>query len=90
MEDIVGLPSGGQTGTVDRRRPGRRDYENPALIALLRSASTPAALDDAPDPKEGWQGEDDLSPARGVAVSLLIGVAMWSAIGAAIWALLRI
>jgi len=91
MEDIERLTSGEQqAGTVDRRRPGRRNYDNPALIALLRSASKPAAIEDAPEPQSGVRGEDDLSPARGVVMSLLIGMVMWSAIGAAIWALLRI
>lgn len=91
MEDIVRLTSGEQqSGTVDRRRPGRRNYDNPALIALLRSASKPVAAEDAPEPQSGEWAEDDLSPARGVVVSLLIGMLMWSAIGAAIWALLRI
>ena len=89
MEDVVGLPSGGQADTVDRRRPGRRNYENPALIAMLRSASKPVAIQDEPTP-EGRREEDDLAPARGMAVSLLVGMLMWSAIAAGIWALLRL
>ena len=90
MEDIVGATSGQQTEAVDRRRPGRREYANPALIALLRSASNAAVIEDAPEPQESAWGEDDMSPARGVATSLLIGMLMWCAIGAAIWALLRL
>ena len=90
MEDVVRLASGEQTQTTDRRRPGRRDYDNPALIALLRSASNAAAIDDAPDPQDSQWVEDDLSPVRGVAASLVIGLLMWSAIGAAVWALLQI
>jgi hypothetical protein len=90
MEDVVRLTSGEQTGTVDRRRPGRRDYDNPALIALLRSASKPVAIEDAPEPPVALIRVDDLSAARGVATSLLIGMLMWSAIVAGIWALLRI
>ena len=90
MEDVVGLTSEQRTETVDRRRPGRRDYANPALIALLRSGSNPVAIEDAPEPQGSARVVDDLSPARGVATSLLIGMLMWSAIGAAIWALLRV
>ena len=90
MEDVDRLASGEQSAKVDRRRPGRRDYDNPALIALLRSASNAAVIEDAPDPQDATRSADDLAPARGIAVSLAIGVLMWSAIGLGIWALLRL
>ena len=65
---------------TDRRRPGRVEYTDKALIALLRD---PAAevVDDALEIDDG----DALAPSRGVLFGLLIGLGMWCAIGLTIW-----
>ena len=64
---------------TDRRRPGRRDYQNADLIALLRGQSLIA------DPAKAETGRkaqqvDDLAPARAVVVGVSIGAAMWAVI----------
>jgi hypothetical protein len=72
---------------TDRRRPGRTDYENANLIALLRDPSlitNPATTEvDAAAPQA--LSVDDLAPARGILTGLLVGVAMWAAIVVALW-----
>jgi hypothetical protein len=70
---------------TDRRRPGRADYENGHLIALLRDQPTiappaTAEVDAVPKVKT-----DVLSPARGILIGLPIGAAMWAAIIFAVW-----
>lgn len=69
---------------ADRRRPGRTEDVNPALLPLLRRESLlPAPGVDVE------QDDDDLAPARGVAVSVLIGALLWIGIAvAACWLLL--
>jgi hypothetical protein len=70
---------------TDRRRPGRRDYQNAHLIALLRGQSV--TIDRAhaeSDAAQNAQLVDDLAPARGVVVGVSIGAAMWAAIICAI------
>ena len=73
-----------QTGALpDRRRPGRVQYRNPHLIALLRGRrgkSEPTPVDEPteddrqPDDRDK---EGDLRPALGVSASVLIGIALW-------------
>jgi hypothetical protein len=54
---------------VERRRPGRAEYENPALIALLREpAAVPVEANPAADTG------DDLNPARGSLLSATCGL----------------
>ena len=60
-----------------RRRPGRVDYQDAQLIALLRVQPTTPAV-----PKV--LSAADLSPARGILVGLPIGAAVWAVISA-IW-----
>ena len=72
---------------TDRRRPGRRDYQNPHMIALLRGQ--PLII----EPKKAETGPearsvDDLAPARAVVVGVSIGAAIWAAIIMAVWYLL--
>jgi hypothetical protein len=71
---------------TDRRRPGRMDFQNARLIALLRGRSrltdtAKAKVDAAPKTLL----VDDLDPARGIGVGVLIGAAMWAAIMFAVW-----
>jgi hypothetical protein len=71
---------------ADRRRTGRKDYQNAHLIALLRGQSIitdPAKAEAA----RKAQSVDDLAPARAVVIGVPIGAAMWAAIFA-IWSLI--
>ena len=69
---------------TDRRRPGRVNYSNPALIALLRK---PAA---DPAEREGVGHLDDaIAPARGIMIGVPIGALIWCAIALGLWYLLR-
>jgi hypothetical protein len=70
---------------TDRRRPGRVDYQDAQLLALLRDQPTkpnPASAEAGAVPKVRWT--DDLSPARGILIAIPIGAAMWAVI-CAIW-----
>jgi hypothetical protein len=71
---------------TDRRRPGRMDFRNARLIALLRGRShiidtAKAKVEAAPKALP----VDDLAPARGIVIGVLIGAAMWAAIVFAVW-----
>jgi hypothetical protein len=75
---------------TDRRRPGRADYQEAHLIALLRGEPTNANSATAEGnavPKVRWTDDlsPDLSPARGLLIGLPIGAAMWAAIIFAVW-----
>jgi hypothetical protein len=73
---------------ADRRRPGRVDYQDAQLVALLRGEPTdanPATTEVDAVPKVQWT--DDLSPARGILIAMPIGAAIWAAIVFAIWCL---
>ena len=69
---------------MDRRRPGRVDYQDAQLLALLRDQPTitnpaTAEVDAYPEVVA-----NDLSPARGILLGLPIGAAMWAVISV-IW-----
>ena len=68
---------------ADRRRPGRTDFANPALIELLRA---PVGKLDAAEASR--DREDDLAPVRGIRNGVLLSVPLWSAIAAMAWLLL--
>ena len=57
----------------DRRRPGRQLYPNPWLIALLRNPYGTEAR------------HDDLKPAKGVLIGLLLVIPFWAAVGVLVW-----
>lgn len=63
----------------DRRRPGRADYRNLHLIALLRAghgaSSTPDGTDRGPEQAE--DAADDLAAARGIGIAVLLGGILW-------------
>jgi hypothetical protein len=80
---------------TDRRRPRRAETDNPHLISLLRdpASAAPTPADEAADqlaPAVCCDVEDNnsLAPAEGIAVGLLVGLAMWGVIGAVAWYLL--
>ena len=68
----------------ERRRPGRPEDVNPALIPLLRRDQLLR-----PRPPAGMVvssgAVDDLAPVRGVAVSAAIGALLWASIAGAAW-----
>ena len=71
--------------TVERRRPGRREYANPNLIALLRRQRNDARpkVDGPADDLRNVSDRDerdDLAPARGILLSAVIGVLIVGAI----------
>lgn len=63
----------------DRRRPGRVQYRNPHLIALLRSGHRAPPSPDGTEPQghEAPDESDDLDPARGLAMAVVFGVILW-------------
>jgi hypothetical protein len=55
----------------DRRRPGRIEIISPALIPLLRDGTATAIYHEE-------HLQDDLAPATGISVSVLISVLIWA------------
>ncbi len=66
-----------ETTLPDRRRPGRIATDNPHLIALMREAGRAAASEFEDDAPGGAMDEDDLGPARGIALAVGIGLMLW-------------
>jgi hypothetical protein len=68
-----------EAGAAERRRPGRRDYANPHLIALLRHDQDAPAVDAGhPEAAPDREADSDLAPARGIAVGVILGAALWA------------
>ena len=69
-----------------RRRPGRPDQVSPNLVPLLRTSP----MIEAVPAFEGADGpaDDALTPARGIAVGLVLSVPLWAMIGGVVWAML--
>lgn len=65
---------------TDRRRPGRVDYQDAQLIALLRDQPTITNPATAEVDADSEVVANDLSPARGILIGLPIGAAMWAVI----------
>jgi hypothetical protein len=57
----------------ERRRPGRVDNVNPALIPMLRGC-------DAAAPHYDLEDGDALAPARGIVAGLALSSAVWAAV----------
>jgi hypothetical protein len=80
----------------DRRRPGRKNYTNQFLIALLRrpkptDAKPNAGAEDllAAEYRDNGDEIDHLRASRGIATALGLGLASWVIIGTALWAIFR-
>jgi hypothetical protein len=72
----------------DRRRPGRTQYRNPWLLALLRRQPAPAF---EPMPAASLRDQEDgLSPARGIIIGVAMAAVLWSIIGLAAWSIARL
>lgn len=72
------VKAGTVPGLAERRRPGRPEAVNPALIPLLRRESL---LKDVLAQRDG----DDLGAARGIGLSTAIGLVLWIAAAALGW-----
>ena len=71
---------------TDRRRPGRKDYQNAHLIALMRGQQlgmclAKAEVDEVPKALP----VDDLAAARGIVIGAPIGAVIWAVAIFAIW-----
>jgi hypothetical protein len=66
----------------DRRRPGRVQYTNRALVGLLR---IPVGLKST----QTEDRRDDLAPAKGIMIGLLVAIPFWAALAGLLWYLLR-
>ena len=66
---------------IDRPRPGRMQYANRALIALLR---TPSELRIT----ETERDHDNLATPKGIVAGVLLSIPLWGAIGLLAWYLL--
>ena len=63
-------------GELDQRRPGRIEYTNPHLIALLRQTAS-----ETPPPEPRVTAESDgLEPSRGVLVGSVAGAVIWGGV----------
>lgn len=87
-----------QTSSTDalhnRRRPGRKNYTNRFLIALLRRpqpADTPPSASVEDSLVTEYQNDadeiDQLRATKGIATAILLGLASWIIIGFALWGL---
>jgi hypothetical protein len=69
---------------VERRRPGRVNYDNPALIELLRARAGDGTEHNLiAGPIE--DAESDLTPAKGILIGVVLALSMWSAGGLLFW-----
>lgn len=87
-------PSSSLDGLHDRRRPGRKNYTNQFLIALLRRPKPAEAKPDAgaedllaAEYRDDGDEIDHLRASRGIAMALVLGLASWVIIGTALWGL---
>jgi hypothetical protein len=76
---------------AERRRAGRRDYHNPHLVALLRTKALEQWAHGSANvtPYDEFDDNDQLRPARGIALTVLIGIPMWGGLASAFWLLWR-
>ncbi len=66
------LPAG-----MERRRPGRREHVDPALIPLLRRKPDQEATLPAFELHEDRMA--DLAPSRGIVIGVLVSIVIWVA-----------
>jgi len=79
---------------VERRRPGRVEFINPHVIALLRNPTTgdpdtSAEFSESVEDLGTSEDNDNLAPAKGILTGVLLALPFWALIGAGAWFLLR-
>jgi len=79
---------------VERRRPGRVEFTNPHVLALLRDPTagdpgTSAEISEQLEDLGTSEDDDNLAPAKGILTGLLLALPFWALIGAGAWFLLR-
>lgn len=62
-----------EAAVSDRRRPGRREEVNPALIPLLRTSEHPPILDETLE----YDEPDQIAGARGVFFGVVLSAPLW-------------
>ena len=88
VREVAGSDFGAET--QDRRRPGRVDYRSPALVALMRDVPNGFIEPDPTDGMVAFEREDQMAPARGIAMGVVISGFAWAVIGASIWMLIQL
>lgn len=86
MPAVNELPHPADAPFLDRRRPGRAEEVNPALLPLLRgtahvndnqaACTTPAVDEDDPD---------NLAAAKGIIMGVGLSAGFWLCLGALVW-----
>jgi hypothetical protein len=98
MDELIKfeLKPGAPTVTRDSRRPGRREFVDPALIPLLREQGPPIA-DSPAEPADLAEPVDlsefhiepsrraTLAPARGILLGVALGTLTWACVGVGLW-----
>lgn len=78
-----------RTGFVERRRPGRLENPNPALVPLMREPAAAEAGGSAEwelvAETDLWESADKLAPARGLLVGVGLGLLLWCFILSWVW-----
>ena len=94
-ETATRLPTSGDSAIRERRRPGRAESANPALIPVLRGEFAPDELlatercDEAPGGTAADDASsdtrDELAAARGIMLGAVLSLGAWAIIGAITW-----
>ena len=90
MSDTQGRPVDSTGFAIERRRPGRRNDVSPRLMAMMRHPIGDGVMpeDFSVDTQESEPsirpGSDPISPARGIAVSVLLVIPLWCVVGGAV------
>lgn len=94
-ETATRLPTSGDSEIRERRRPGRAESVNPALIPVLRGEFAPDELLASERRNEppgvtaadhaSSDTRDDLAAARGIMLGAVLSLGAWAIIGAIIW-----
>ena len=97
-------PVADPSSVPDRRRPGRLEWINPALLQLLRGPvpsldTTSREPDQCVTTLPGQSTKsvdihpdddtDDLAAGRGIVAGLLLSIPIWAIVGAGIWYIFR-
>jgi hypothetical protein len=96
MDELIEFEfkSGAPAVTRDLRRPGRREFVDPALIPLLRDQGPPVA-DFVPEPVNLSEiyiepgRRTTLATSRGILLGMALGTLTWAGVGFGLWLYFR-